>query len=84
MHGVKMELLFLMVQVLVALVSLSLDNEKYGLAIYSPFFVLIYKQFIDFTTVVSAARALRKSKKEWHKIDRTGGMQAIQVTSRNK
>ncbi|MDG7000786.1 MAG: glycosyltransferase [Nitrososphaerota archaeon] len=81
---VKMELLFLMVQVLVALVSLSLDNEKYGLAIYSPFFVLIYKQFIDFTTVVSAIRALRKSRKEWHKIDRTGGMQAIKVTSRSK
>lgn len=80
----KMELLFLMVQVLVALVSLSIDNERYGLALYSPFFVLVYKQFIDFTTVVSAARALRKSKKEWHKIDRTGGMQAIQVTSRNK
>ena len=80
----KMELLFFMVQLLTALISLSMDNERYGLALYSPFFVIIYKQFIDFATLVSALRAFRNSKKEWHKIDRTGGMQAINVTTRNR
>lgn len=57
---------------------------RYRLALYSPFFVIVYKQFIDFATLVSALRAFRKSKKEWHKIDRTGGMQAINVTTRNR
>lgn len=79
----KMELLFLLVQFVVSLVSLSLDDERYSLALYSPFFVVIYKQFIDFTTVVSAVRALFKTKKEWNKIDRSGGTQAIKISHGN-
>jgi poly-beta-1,6 N-acetyl-D-glucosamine synthase len=78
----KMELLFLGVQFFVALVALSLDNERYRLALYSIFFVFIYKQFIDFTTLISAFRAMRHTKKQWHKIDRSGGMQAIKVSAR--
>jgi cellulose synthase/poly-beta-1,6-N-acetylglucosamine synthase-like glycosyltransferase len=79
---VKMEMLFLMVQVFVALVALSMDSERYGLAVYSLFFVIFYKQFIDFATIRSVIRASRKTRKEWHKIDRSGGMQAIKVTSK--
>ncbi len=78
----KMELLFLLVQFCVALMALSLDKERYKLALYSPFFVLIYKQFIDFTTMISAIRATVKTEKDWHKIDRSGGMQAIRVSAR--
>jgi hypothetical protein len=75
----KMELLFLAVQVFVALVALSIDNEKYKLALYSPFFVVIYKQFLDYTTIVSAFRAIFGKSHHWHKIDRSGGMQTIKV-----
>jgi poly-beta-1,6-N-acetyl-D-glucosamine synthase len=78
----KMELLFLGVQFFIALVALSLDKERYSLAFYSIFFVFLYKQFIDFTTLISAFRAMRHSKKQWHKIDRSGGMQAIKVSAR--
>ena len=81
---VKMEVLFLLVQISVALVSLTIDNERYCLALYSAFFVYVYKQFIDFATVVSAIRAVRKTKKDWHKIDRSGGLQAINVIARNR
>jgi hypothetical protein len=81
---IKMEALFLMVQFFVALSAISMDKERYSLALYSPFFVVLYKQFIDFTTIISAIRATRKTRKEWHKIDRSGGMQAIKVTSRNR
>src|SRR5579885_3019371 len=75
----KLELLFLAVQVFVALVALSIDNEKYKLALYSPFFVVIYKQFLDYTTIVSAFRAIFGKSHHWHKIDRSGGMQTIKV-----
>ncbi len=75
----KMEALFLLVQFFVALVALSIDREDYRLAVYSPFFVILYKQFIDFTTIVSAFRAAFGKKKEWHKIQRKGGTDAISV-----
>ncbi len=77
-----MQLIFLIVQVFMSLVALSIDNERYRLALYSPFFVLVYKQVIDFTTLVSAFRAAFSGSKQWHKIDRSGGMQAIKVSNK--
>lgn len=75
----KMETLFLLVQLFVSLVAISIDREDYRLAVYSPFFMILYKQFLDFTSVVSAFRALFLKKKQWHKIERTGGTTAIRV-----
>ncbi len=77
----RMMFMFLLIQVFVSLLALSIDNESSGLAAYSPFFVFIYKQFIDFITLVSIFKALTGTEKKWHKLDRAGGLEAINVSS---
>ncbi len=59
--------------------ALSIDNEGNGLAVYSPFFVFVYKQFIDVVTIVSMYKALRGKEKKWHKLQRSGGLEAIKI-----
>ncbi len=75
----RMIFIFLLIQLFVSLVALSIDNESKGLAAYSPFFVFIYKQFIDFVTLVSIIKALTGKGKNWHKLDRAGGLDAIKI-----
>jgi biofilm PGA synthesis N-glycosyltransferase PgaC len=75
----RMMFMFLLIQMFVSLLALSIDNEGNGLAVYSPFFVFIYKQFIDFVTLVSIVKALTGKEKKWHKLQRAGGLEAISV-----
>jgi len=75
----RMMVMFLLIQFFVSLVALSIDNETTELAAYSPFFVFIYKQFIDYVTLVSIVKALTGKGKSWHKLDRSGGLDAIKV-----
>jgi poly-beta-1,6-N-acetyl-D-glucosamine synthase len=77
----RMMFMFLLIQLFVSLLALSIDNENNGLAVYSPFFVFIYKQFIDIVTIVSIVKALTGKEKKWHKLDRAGGLEAISVRS---
>ncbi|MCW4018489.1 MAG: glycosyltransferase [Candidatus Bathyarchaeota archaeon] len=77
----RMLVMFLLIQLFVALLALSLDNEGNELAVYSPFFVFIYKQFIDIVTLVSIVKALSKKEKKWQKLQRSGGLEAIKVRS---
>jgi len=76
----RMMFIFLLIQVFVSLLALSIDAEDSGLAVYSPFFVFIYKQFIDYITLVSVIKALSKKEKKWHKLERAGGLEAINVS----
>jgi cellulose synthase/poly-beta-1,6-N-acetylglucosamine synthase-like glycosyltransferase len=80
----EMLALFILIQFFVALVALSLDGGDYRLAVYSPFFVVVYKQFIDFVTIVSAFKATVARKQEWGKLAREGGTEAIRVPARNR
>ena len=73
--------MFLLIQLFVSLFALSIDNEGSGLAVYSPFFVFIYKQFLDVVTVVSVLKALTGKGKKWQKLQRSGGLDAIQIRS---
>ncbi len=73
--------IFLLIQVFVSLLALSMDNEGNELALYSPFFVVIYKQFLDIITIFSLARALSSKEKKWHKLQRSSGLEAIKVRS---
>lgn len=76
----RMLTMFLLIQFCVALFALSIDNEHSALAAYAPFFVFIYKQFIDVVTVVSVFKALRGGKaKKWQKLQRSGGLEAIKI-----
>jgi len=75
----RMMFMFLLIQLFVSLLALTIDNEDRGLAVYSPFFVFIYKQFIDFVTLVSIIKALTGKEKKWHKLERAGGLDAISV-----
>lgn len=75
----RMMLVFMLIQLFVSLLALSIDAEDSGLAVYSPFFVFIYKQFIDYITIVSVFKALTKKEKKWHKLERAGGLEAISV-----
>lgn len=75
----RMMLVFMLIQLFVSLLALSIDSEDSGLAVYSPFFVFIYKQFIDYITLVSVIKALTKKDKKWHKLERAGGLEAISV-----
>ena len=75
----RMIAMFLLIQLFVSLFALSIDDEGSGLAVYSPFFVFIYKQFIDIITVVSFFKALSRKEKKWHKLQRSGGLEAIQI-----
>jgi uncharacterized oligopeptide transporter (OPT) family protein len=75
----RMMLVFMLIQLFVSLLALSIDSEDSGLAVYSPFFVFIYKQFIDYITLVSVIKALTKKEKKWHKLERAGGLEAISV-----
>jgi biofilm PGA synthesis N-glycosyltransferase PgaC len=71
--------IFLLVQLLVSLLALSIDNEGNGLALYSPFFVVIYKQFLDVITLISLVKAFSRKEKKWQKLQRSGGLEAIKV-----
>ncbi len=71
--------MFLLIQLFVSLFALSIDNEGCRLALYSPFFVFIYKQFLDVVTAISIVRALSGKGKSWHKLQRSGGLDAIQI-----
>jgi biofilm PGA synthesis N-glycosyltransferase PgaC len=73
--------MFLLIQLFVSLFALSIDNEGSGLAVYSPFFVFIYKQFLDVVTVVSVLKAVTGKGKKWQKLQRSGGLDAIQIRS---
>ncbi len=75
----RMMVMFLLIQLFVSLLALSIDNEKTGLAAYSVFFVFLYKQFIDYVTLVSVIKALTKKEKKWQKLDRADGLEAISV-----
>lgn len=75
----KMIAMFMIIQLFVSLLALSIDDEGNGLAVYSPFFVFIYKQFIDFVTIVSVLKALTGKGKKWQKLQRSGGLDAINV-----
>lgn len=75
----RMLLCFVLVQLFIALLALSIDAEDSGLAVYSLFFTFIYKQFIDYITLISIIRAFTKTEKKWHKLDRAGGLEAISV-----
>jgi poly-beta-1,6-N-acetyl-D-glucosamine synthase len=77
----EMACMFLLIQLFVSLFALSMDNEGSGLALYSPFFVFIYKQFLDIVTVISIVQALTGKNKKWHKLQRSGGTDAIQIRS---
>ncbi len=76
---IEMFAVFLLIQAFVSLLALSIDNEGDRLALYSPFFVVIYKQFLDIITIVSFVRALSRKEKKWHKLQRSGGLEAIKV-----
>ncbi len=75
----RMMFMFLLIQLFVSMLALSIDNENNGLAVYSVFFVFIYKQFIDYITLVSVIKALTGTEKKWHKLERAGGLEAISV-----
>lgn len=75
----QMIAMFLLIQLFVSLFALSIDDEGSGLAVYSPFFVFIYKQFIDVVTVVSVVKAFTSKGKKWQKLQRSGGLEAIQI-----
>jgi biofilm PGA synthesis N-glycosyltransferase PgaC len=75
----RMMLMFLLIQLFVSLMALSIDDEGNGLAVYSPFFVFIYKQFIDVVTLISVVKALTKKGNKWHKLQRSSGLEAISV-----
>ena len=77
----RMIAMFLLIQLFVSLFALSIDDEGSGLAVYSPFFVFIYKQFIDIITVISFFKALSRKEKKWHKLQRSGGLEAIKIRS---
>jgi biofilm PGA synthesis N-glycosyltransferase PgaC len=73
--------MFLLIQLFVSLFALSIDNEGSGLAVYSPFFVFIYKQFLDIVTVVSVLKTITGKGRNWQKLQRSGGLDAIQIRS---
>ena len=75
----EMLLMFALVQFFIALLALSIDGDDYKLAAYSPFFVLVYKQFIDLITIVSVIKAATSGRKEWGKPAREGGLGAVSV-----
>ncbi len=75
----RMLILFFLIQLFVSLLALSIDSEGSGLALYSPFFVFVYKQFIDIITVVSIFKALGGKEKKWQKLQRAGGLEAIKI-----
>jgi hypothetical protein len=68
-----------LIQLFVSLLALSIDNESIRLALYSPFFALVYKQFIDVIIMVSIFKALSGGGKKWHKLQRSGGLEAINI-----
>ncbi len=78
----EMFIIFLLLQVFVSLLALEMDNEPRELAIYAPFFVVLYKQFMDIITILSLVRALSKKEKKWHKLQRDSGTEAIKVRSK--
>ncbi len=71
--------MFVLIQLFVSLMALSIDDEGSGLAAYSLFFVVVYKQFIDLVTIVSIVKALTGKEKKWQKLQRAGGLEAISL-----
>jgi cellulose synthase/poly-beta-1,6-N-acetylglucosamine synthase-like glycosyltransferase len=70
---------FFLVQLFVVLLSISLDRNDYGLAWYTPLFVLGYKQFLDAVTVISILRVDLGARKQWSRTERVGGPIPVRV-----
>jgi len=79
---IEMVCIFLLAQIFVALVAISMDKEDYKLALYAPLFVVGYRQFNDFVTILAAFRTLVGRGTAWNKVARVGGIAAIRRSVR--
>lgn len=65
-------LFFAVIMALVAAVSLAFERESIRLMAYFPFFVVGYRQFLDFMVLCGLAAMLHPGQTEWGKITRAG------------
>jgi len=72
--------IFLLAQIFVALAAISIDDEDYRLVSYAPLFVVGYRQFNDFVTILAAVRTIFGRGKAWNKLARAGGTGAIRAS----
>lgn len=75
--------LFVIIQFFVVLLTISLDDKPdYSLMWYSPAFVFGYKQFLDAVSVASLFSLAFKKNKAWQRVERVGGLPAIEAKQR--
>jgi hypothetical protein len=73
---------FALLQFVVSLLAIQLDDEDLKLSLYSPFFVIGYKHFLDIVKIKAALDVLTKRKVGWDKLQRIGLYQK-EITRRN-
>ena len=72
MHVAIMFAIFNLLQFSISILAIELDNEDLKLALYSPLFVIGYKQFLDIIKMKAAFDVLTKRHIGWDKLDRIG------------
>jgi len=65
-------LFFCLLQFMLGLLAVQVDNEDWKLALYSPLFILGYKQFCDFIMIKSLIDVLLRRKLKWTSAHRVG------------
>lgn len=73
---------FVLLQFVVSLLAIQLDEEDLRLSMYTPFFVIGYKHFLDIVKIKAAFDVLTKRRVGWDKLQRIGLYQK-EITRRN-
>jgi cellulose synthase/poly-beta-1,6-N-acetylglucosamine synthase-like glycosyltransferase len=74
---------FTLLQFVVSLLAIQLDDEDLKLSLYSPFFVIGYKHFLDIVKLKAGFDVLTKRRMRWDKLQRIG-LYRKEVTGRGQ
>jgi cellulose synthase/poly-beta-1,6-N-acetylglucosamine synthase-like glycosyltransferase len=76
-------LFFCLLQFMLCLLAIQLDNEDWKLALYSPLFILGYKQLCDFIMIRSLFDVIIRKRLKWTSVRRIGAQVSEKILYRN-
>ena len=75
---------FILIQATYSFLAIQMDNEDLKLILYSPLFVVGYKEIRNFIKIKALIDILRKKEMKWGAIQRIGINENLQTTQQQK
>lgn len=76
--------LFFLIELFVVLMTISLSESSYSLALYAPAFVIGYKQFLDAVSIIGVFAVSFRKDRRWNRTDRVGGLPSLQARDKSR